>query len=115
VSLARWRVTHEGETLSAWLDWHFEGAVDENDIRFVHLLDESGGLIAQSDTPLGRIPAGSRRVEAVDLTLPADLTPGTYALVTGWYRYPEIVRFRLISAPTETANDVFVIGALIWR
>jgi hypothetical protein len=115
VSLARWRVTHEGETLSAWLDWRFDGALDENDIRFVHLLDESGGLIAQSDTPLGRIAAGSRRVESVDLALPAGLAPGTYALVTGWYRYPEIVRFRLISAPTETANDVFPIGELVIR
>ncbi len=112
VSLVRWRVTQGGETVSAWLDWRFDSAVDENDIRFVHLLDESGGLIAQSDAPLGRIAGGSRRIEAVDLALPADLASGTYTLVTGWYRYPEIVRFRLTAAPTETANDVFRIGAL---
>jgi hypothetical protein len=115
VSLVRWRIIHQGETLSAWLDWRFDGAVDENDIRFVHLLDESGGLIAQSDVPLGRIAGGSRRVEAVELTLPADLASGTYKLVTGWYRYPEIVRFRLTAAPVETANDVFMIGELIMR
>jgi hypothetical protein len=112
ISLARWHV-HQGDgAVSTWLDWRFEGAVDENDIRFVHLLDQSGGLIAQSDAPLGRLTAGSRRVEVVELALPADLPAGTYMLMTGWYRYPEIVRLRLLTVPTETANDLLPIGAL---
>jgi hypothetical protein len=78
-----------GGTLTVDLAWQFDREMTENDIRYVHVLDASGALVAQDDRPVGARPAGSGWIEQVALPL-ADLPPGMYAVRAGWYRYPEI-------------------------
>jgi hypothetical protein len=98
------------ETLPVWLSWSFSEAVTDNDIRFVHLLDANGELQAQVDVSLGARAAGTGWAEQVDLPLRADLPPGTYSLYTGWYTYPDLLRFPVLTDSPRMADGLFLIG-----
>ncbi len=67
------------------LHWVFEEPRDEFDVRFVHLLDENGALVAQRDAPLGEVPAGEQRTEIVTF-FTDEIPSGTYMVQAGWYR-----------------------------
>ena len=88
---------HAGESLAVWLWWQFDQAIDASDVRFVHVTDSSGKLIAQQDNPLGAIAAGETRAEAVEIALPADLPAGEYTVSVGWYSYPAIENFCVLT------------------
>ena len=75
------------------LTWQLDDARGEQDIRYVHVLDADGKLIAQDDRTLGALAAGITRVDALTLPIPADLAPGTYRVTVGWYTYPDNTRF----------------------
>ncbi|MBE2182758.1 MAG: hypothetical protein IAE89_04965 [Anaerolineae bacterium] len=96
------------------LFWSFLSAVGENDIRFLHLLDAEGALIAQQDIPLGLISAGEARADTAMLTLPDTLPEGDYQLSAGWYRYPEITPYCVLDDErcigSETQIGVIAIG-----
>jgi hypothetical protein len=81
-----------GETMAVTLFWQSVEAVDEDYVVFVHLLDEAGQLVANHDGPPagGRFPTASWRPgmtvpDVHTLTLPPDLTPGTFELRAGLY------------------------------
>jgi len=116
VTLARWRLNQADDTLAVWLDWRFAEALTTDAIRFVQIVSDAGDVIAQSDMPLGDIAAGTRRVEAVTLALPADLPLGCCTVYGGWYTYPDIVRFPLVSAPDganeRIADNLLLLGAI---
>lgn len=99
VTLERWRVPatelDAGETVNVWLVWQFAEPRTLNDIRYVHILDQAGLPVAQLDAPIGEFDAGARWVDTVRIELPADLAPGEYRVVTGWYEYPSITNFCL--------------------
>jgi hypothetical protein len=73
------------------LAWQTQTAVTGSYKVFVHLLDASGAIVAQSDA----IPAGDYAtsrwlpqevvIDLHRLNLPADLAPGAYRLVAGLY------------------------------
>jgi hypothetical protein len=96
-----------GETLPVWLYWNFITPRSETDVRYVHVVSqEAQGQppVAQIDSPLGDIPAGSQWSEQVDIALPADLPPGEYYVLTGWYTYPEIQNFHVIYDSTGSTS-----------
>jgi methionine-rich copper-binding protein CopC len=99
-----------GETLPIWLSWGFSQAIAENDIRFVHLLDADGALQAQMDTTLGARAVGTGWAEQVDLPLRADLPPGTYSLYVGWYSYPDLIRFPVLTDSPRMADGLLLVG-----
>lgn len=78
-------------TVDLW--WQFDQARLETDVRFVHVIDSAGELVAQEDVPLGLFEAGEQWVEQVVIALPADLPSGEYRVYTGWYSYPDITPF----------------------
>ncbi|MBO9308286.1 MAG: hypothetical protein J7551_00705 [Chloroflexi bacterium] len=82
-----------GSSVSVVTAWRASERLAENYHQFVHLVDQTGALIAQDDFQLGRgaFPtsrwaAGQRWTEAASLALPDDLPEGTYRVFTGWYR-----------------------------
>jgi hypothetical protein len=97
-----------GGTVRVPLAWAFETARAATDTRFVHLLDETGLLIAQHDNPLGAIPAGEKRAEWVSLTLPADLPPGEYRVYAGWYTMPDVVNFCRLEGEACAGNEALL-------
>ncbi|MEP7286251.1 MAG: hypothetical protein ABI947_10840 [Chloroflexota bacterium] len=81
---------------------------------FIQMLDQNGKLAAQYDNVPGggtfsttRWTASQTWIEAASLALPADLTPGTYSVFVGWYRYPEVARLT-VDAQTPHAQDGLV-------
>lgn len=100
-----------GEELKVRLHWFLERGRDEFDVRFVHVLDETGRLVAQSDEAPGLLTAGSEFVERADLQLPGELPAGEYSVWLGWYRYPEIRRLPLIE-PAGGAGDLLPLGVV---
>jgi hypothetical protein len=93
-----------GGEVRAGLWWVLAAPRQETDIRFVHIVDSSGQLIAQDDRALGQQAAGGQWLEQVVITLPEDLPAGEYRVFTGWYTYPELLRFPVLS-PVEGAAD----------
>ncbi len=110
VELASAHVQQSGDSFSAWLWWCFEQPRTELDVRFVHVLDAQGKLVAQADGTLGAHPANSQWVEAVEAA--ADLPTGTYSIYTGWYTYPETTRFAVLSDTAGAENGLAFIGTL---
>jgi len=97
-----------GGELAAGLLWSFLQPVSENDVRFVHLLDAEGALIAQQDIPLGAVAAGEARLDTAVLDLPAHLPAGEYRLFAGWYRYPEIAPFCVLEDSRCAGNELLI-------
>ncbi len=57
------------------------------------------------------IPAGDERAEAVTIPLPDDLPPGDYTVSVGWYHYPEITNFCVLS-DGACADSAFMLGTI---
>ena len=100
-----------GEELTLRMHWFMEEGRDRFDVRFVHVLDGEGVLVAQSDEDSGSLPAGSEYVERAGLQLPEDLPAGDYSVWLGWYRYPEIRRLPLLE-PAGPGGDILPLGTV---
>ncbi len=91
--------------------WRFEAPRSANDVRFVHLLDETGRLVPgrQNDTSLGALGAGDELTETVRFDtrfLPA----GEYRVLTGWYKLPDAIRYDVLTNVPGAENDTIQLG-----
>ena len=100
-----------GEDLTVRMHWDVAQGRDSFDVRFIHVLDDNGQMVAQTDDALGFLTAGSRILDRAILPLPASLPPGNYSVWLGWYRYPEIRRLSLIG-PDGPQGSVFLLGVV---
>lgn len=81
-----------GATLPLTLTWQVRATAAAPLIRFVHLLNAAGQVVAQQDAPPcnGECPATSWLANEILLdpallALPTDLAAGNYRLAVGWY------------------------------
>lgn len=85
------RQGEQGQSLQVTLIWQARSTLDRSYKTFLHLLDETGAIVAQSDTvladgyPTTNWVAEEVILDAHTLSLPADLPPGSYQLVAGMY------------------------------
>lgn len=101
-----------GQLLAVRLLWAFDAARDENDIRFVHVVDSAGRPVAQDDRTLGDHQAGTQWAEMVAIQLPDDLPAGEYHIYTGWYTYPDFARFPVLTAVDGAQDGLALLGAV---
>ncbi len=97
--------------------WQAETATDTAQHVFNHLLDETGEIIAQADyVPLWDNRRDTTTWDDPDeimlgreftLSLPPDLPPGTYQLISGWY---DPVTWQRLQSPT--GEDSLLISEL---
>jgi hypothetical protein len=101
-----------GDSLPFTLYWQSAAPITVDLKTFAHLLDPNGQVVAQLDwTPqdaLGYLPTtawqpGRPVVDRQTLSLPAQLMPGQYRLVVGWY-YP-VTGDRLPLTASDTAGE----------
>jgi hypothetical protein len=102
-----WSIGHF-HSVDIFLWWQFSQPIPENSVRFVHVVDENGEKIAQSDETLSADIA--ERSERISLAFPSDWAPyevaGTYRVYVGWYTYPDLTRFPILSGGAdERAQD----------
>lgn len=96
IALTGSRVMRASNVVEIWLAWSYYEPLTPNMIRFVHLLDGEGAMIAQVDSP-PNVP-GSEGAELITLPLPDDLPPGEYRVVVGWYRLPDVTPILALGA-----------------
>lgn len=101
------REQHE-DALEMTLYWQSIAPVDVDYDVFIHLLDETGRIVAQVDTqPLNGLAAtsiwqaGDLIRDPHTLPLPPDLPAGTYTLVTGLFDRDTMTRLPLVGPAGE--------------
>ncbi|MEJ5310669.1 MAG: hypothetical protein WHX52_12925 [Anaerolineae bacterium] len=84
---------HAGQPLEVTLYWQSLAELDEDYLVFVHVLDESGAIVAQVDEgpqqgnyPTSLWMAGEIVTDRHILSLPGDLPEGDYRLRVGFYQ-----------------------------
>lgn len=99
IKLRSARVIRAEGMLTVWLAWAFEQPLAANAVRFVHVTDATGSLVAQSDDALGPLALGGWS-ESLTLTLPTDTALADRPVSVGWYDYPDTTPFRLLDGST---------------
>jgi hypothetical protein len=110
VQLAASHINREDDQLTIWLSWRFDQPLTDLDVRFIHVLDSAGNLIAQDDAAPDAHPAQSGWAEQVDLSLPD--APGTYTVYAGWYTNPSVTRFAVLSNTAGASDGLIYLGTL---
>jgi len=100
-----------GETVELTLFWQAQRPLDIEYQVFVHVLGPDGQPVAQSDKinpgdfPTHRWPMGKYVPDTHRLTLPADLPPGSYPVVTGLWVQSEGWRLPVFDAGGAVVGD----------
>jgi hypothetical protein len=79
-----------GQTLPLVLFWQTEVVTDSPVTAFVHLVDQQGNLVTQSDRWPGGLPSNIWAekqviIDEYELRLPPDLAAGAYQILVGLY------------------------------
>jgi hypothetical protein len=105
-----------GDILRVTLFWETGAPVADRYKVFLHLLDDAGQLVAQTDSEPrdGLMPTtiwapGEIVVDRDGVLLPADLPPGRYTLVTGLYHLVGGDRLPVASGPA-LGGDRLILG-----
>ncbi len=96
------------DSLTVWLNWRFDKPRSASDVRFVHVIDAQGNLVAQSDDPIGVHPGKSGWAESVNIPLPKNLLSGKYSVILGWYAYPDTTPFPIV--PGAASGGLLEVG-----
>ena len=103
----------DGDLYKIRLWWRFESERSNDDVRFVHVLDEQGEPVADRppDHNFGTIPAGSELTETVTLDK-SKLDAGVYRVLTGWYALPQAIRYDVLTDVDGAQDDTIVLGSV---
>jgi hypothetical protein len=95
-----------GDDLTLTLFWASAAPLPASYTVFVHLVDDQNEIVAQSDSiprgghyPTTAWTAGEQFADDYTLSLPEDLTPGSYRLLVGLYDPQTSARLPLINGP----------------
>jgi hypothetical protein len=111
---------HPGESLQVDLYWQSIATPPRDFTAFVHLLDASGVLRAQSDSaprngtyPTSIWAPGEIIPDPRTITLPADAPLGTYRVEVGMYEWPSLQRLPIMDAANRAQGDRYILPATI--
>jgi hypothetical protein len=104
----------EGDVLPVRLWWQFDEARSDNDVRFIHVLDANGQQVAGIDQSPGARAAGESLAELVFIDLPEPLS-GTFDVYTGWYTFPDLVRFPVLADTRRAQDGLIYLGQVTVR
>jgi hypothetical protein len=106
--------TSAGQSITVETDWLALQKLQGDYHLFIPILDQNGKAVAQADVVPGEgtysttaWASPQQWTEAVNISLPKDLPPGSYGVYAGWYRYPEITRLT-VDGNTPHAQDGLV-------
>jgi hypothetical protein len=112
VTLAARRADVSGDKLEVTLQWQVDAPLIENDIRFVHVLNAAGELVAQTDGTLGAWTGGARLLDTAQVDLPDNLPSGEYSVYAGWYTYPDLTRFPVTGDTPRAADGLGLVATV---
>jgi hypothetical protein len=82
-----------GSNVQVRLWWSFSQGALGTDLRFMKILGADGQEIAGTDGGYGAQQPGAVVSDVITLFVPPNIPAGTYQVVAGWYRYPELTRY----------------------
>ncbi len=104
------------QTITITLAWQALITLNQDLVRFIHLLGPEGLPVAQQDGPPcgGECPAsswlpGEVFLEDVRLQVPAGLPPGSYRLAAGWYDAVTLQRLTALDENGQPMADNLLI------
>ncbi|MCL4263665.1 MAG: phospholipid carrier-dependent glycosyltransferase [Anaerolineae bacterium] len=103
-----------GRPLELLTYWRVNKRDGRNLKLFIHILDESGHLVAQHDgldVLAAGLPPGDEFAQLHTLPLPVDLPPGQYTVQTGVYDAATLTRLPLL--PDETSRDTLTLFTFV--
>jgi hypothetical protein len=110
---------HPGDVIPLTLFWKRLTNLEEDYSVFVHLLDGSDQVVAQSDSapaggswPTSGWNEGDEIVDRHGLLLPDDLPPGEYILTVGMYLPATSVRLEVTDPEAALPQDRITVGRL---
>lgn len=109
-----------GSRVPVTLRWQSPGPSLRDLTVFLHVRDAQGNLVTQDDSmptwfgvqPTSQWQPDTTVLGAHNLPLPANLKPGVYDLVAGWYYWETLERLALLDAGGQPAGDGVVVGKL---
>jgi hypothetical protein len=109
-----------GQQVPLVLRWSADGPASRDYTVFLHLRDQEGRTVTQADAgptwfvryPTTQWQAGEPVLSAHVFSLPADLPPGVYDVVVGWYFWETQERLARLDADGLPAADEAVITQL---
>ncbi len=103
---------HPGELLHVTLVWQVEAPLAVDYTTFVQLVDANNNIVAQHDSkpqagfyPTPYWKAGEQIIDRYALPLPADVPPGTYRIILGFYNADDGIRLQLLDDTGSYKND----------
>ncbi len=109
-----------GARVPVTLRWQSQGPSLRDLTIFLHVRDAQGNLVAQDDSmptwfgvqPTSQWQPAQTVLDAHSVLLPANLRPGVYDLVAGWYYWQTLERLALLDDAGLPVGDGVVIGKL---
>jgi hypothetical protein len=105
-----------GRALVSLLVWRVAVTIEKDYTVFAHLVDASGNVVAQNDTPLVSVGESTSQwcptrqyVNAIVLPFESNIPPGVYRLEIGLYDAATLERVRLADANGQPIGDKVVI------
>jgi hypothetical protein len=102
-----------GESLARPTVWRLLQPADDARLKlFVHVLDADGRLVTagdRQDANMASLQPGDRLIQLVRLAAPADLKPGSYPVVIGWYHPDTGARLRTAGGADAHSADPLVV------
>jgi hypothetical protein len=112
-------ILQSGDTLTVALHWQARDWVGASYTTFIHLIGPDGERVAQADGPPfeGLHPTdhwlpGERLRDERRLTVPADVPPGRYQLVVGWYDPETLDRLPLVGGADSLVLAYLPVGEI---
>ncbi len=109
-----------GSRVPVTLRWQSQGPSPRDLTVFLHVRDAQGNIVAQDDSmptwfgvqPTTQWQPDQTVLGAHSVPLPANLQPGVYDLVAGWYYWETLERLALLDDAGQPIDDGVVIGKL---
>jgi uncharacterized membrane protein len=109
-----------GSRIPITLRWQAQGPSPRDLTIFLHVRNAQGAIVAQGDAmptwfgaqPTTQWPYDQTVFSAHSIPLPAELKPGVYDLVAGWYYWQTLERLALLDDAGQPVGDSLVVGKL---
>ena len=108
-----------GGNLTVNLQWQALAPINENYTVFIQVLDANDQIVGQVDSwpvqgtfPTGQWQPGEIINDSITIPLRADLAPGSYRLIVGWYLLASLQRLPVLNAEGIPIGDSLTVPGL---
>ena len=117
IGLQGFALDKSGDTLAVHLVWLARQPMDESYKVFIHVIDDQGKLLAQTDSRPQQYASNTNRwipgqviVDRFEVPLPSDAPPGRYQVRVGLYNEADGQRLPVLDATGKAVDNQVLLG-----